>query len=93
MKSFIKVTVTKEHIRKGKRSSCTKCPVHLALEPYFGEDFTVFTDGIEFPAPNNWYCTKWLPTPIPLPPDARSFIYDFDEKQPVKPFTFYLPVG
>lgn len=92
MKSFIKVTVTKEHIKKGRQAwkkgarRFESCPIHCAVRKIFDERFYIYIDTIRFD-------DDLLSHGIPLPEDAKQFINDFDNDRPVKPFTFYLPMS
>ncbi len=76
----MKITVTKTHIAKGYRTVPARCPVALALRAAFPEfrvrvgSFSVEIDHLEYS----------------LPTKVCDFIFDFDAKFPVKPFSFVL---
>lgn len=84
------VRVTKEHIKLGKKHSCSKCPVALALDLH--EDsraiqgtsyYEVNSNNILLKAFNQELCFK--------PPNSViEFIKKFDSGKPVKPFNFYF---
>lgn len=74
----IKVEVTEEHIRKGKRRKPNGCPVTRALRaagfkrPFVADDY--------WEASNHWEDD--------LPLKVQLFIERFDAGKPVKPFFF-----
>jgi hypothetical protein len=78
----VKIVVRRKHIRDGSKGSRYWCPIALALrELGYGmnaylavEEEKVTLGGYEFA----------------LPRSARRFIVRFDDKKPVKPFTFRL---
>lgn len=75
------VHVSTDHIGKAKELLCLKCPVELAMADIFGKDCWCGRQrcGI-IGEPTEWY----------LPSEARSFVSGFDERKPVKPFSFKL---
>ena len=80
----MKITVTKEDIRKGKIGRQKSCPIALAI----------LRSGLKF----GWYGVdvdmvylKGLDE-IELPSKATKFIDLFDEGKIVKPFSFNLPI-
>lgn len=78
-KNTIRVTVSKEDIKAGKRRHLTGCPVALALQKI---GFSKASVGREQVTMGDYYAL--------LPRSVKSFIYNFDEKLPVKPFRFQL---
>jgi hypothetical protein len=79
------IQVTQEDIKNGKRCHGCYCPVALAVTrvvPQADKVIRVETTGLQL-TPH----AKWLQ----LPESARTFIRDFDTKQPVAPFEFELP--
>ena len=76
----MKITIKKEHIRKGERRTPDSCPIALAIkEAGLGKVVYVnwraaFVDGKEFP----------------LPLEARLFVAGFDTGETVFPFSFNL---
>ena len=79
----MKVIVTEEHIKNGKRDDAFFCPIALAIKDLGIEDFKKFmvleTDIYLYTA----Y--------IKLPPKAQYFIHAFDNnRRSVKPFEFEL---
>jgi len=79
----ITVQVTDRHIANGHKSSCSFCPVALALTEVGWRGIVVGTDSF---AVDSGALT------IPLPKIAQDFISDFDHDRPVKPFDFEIPV-
>lgn len=78
---MIQVRVMQRDIDRGHRSDCFKCPIALALKRAFPRrEFEVGFGFVSF---------EKGPT-ISLPTKAREFIDAFDNKQPVKPFTFRI---
>lgn len=79
---MITINVTEEHIAKGKRRNCRSCPIALAIKQKFNcEDvevgYVMFIKNYKFDNP-----TK-----------VDTFIFDFDNGFPVKPFNFDLPTN
>lgn len=79
----MKVKVTQKHIDNGNPTGATSCAISLAIKsrfwfPRFHEVIT----GVCF-----CYIDKH---PYKLPYEAMTFIKNFDNGKPVKPFTFKL---
>jgi len=75
------IKVTQEHIRNGKRSRSTECPVALAILESTGHYPQVFKTGVRLG--RDWfYHTK----------ATEEFINAFDSDRPVAPFEFDLPL-
>jgi hypothetical protein len=79
------ITVTEDHIRRGRRSSPTSCPLALALREATGRAVNV---GV-------WYVyVQGSKEDIPLPNRAASFRAAFDGGYPgVRPFQFQFEIG
>ena len=71
------VKVTKKHIKNGKRGSSISCPIALALRGMSFKGCIVNSEDWDF-----------KDKIASLPRNARKFIEDFDEKEPVSPFSF-----
>jgi hypothetical protein len=80
--STLRVRVTKEDIRGGKRSSCLLCPVALAVKRATGVmDARVHSLVIHVGD------QKYVATPV----IAKNFMDRFDNRQPVEPIEFDIP--
>jgi hypothetical protein len=78
----MRLTVTAEDIRDGKRESCSSCPMALALN----------RAGFETAYVNLWFVREsanGLPL-FSLSESAMQFVSDFDAGKPVQPATFVL---
>ena len=83
----MRINVTHAHINQGRRHNCRACPIALALSDLYGDGAAdVGLCHIEV-----W--TDWGMQSCLLPEIARTFIRDFDQANPVAPFTFDLPIG
>ena len=76
----MKIDVTQEDIDRGVKGACTQCPVALALARAFPDVYvdvatTQLLVGDEF---------------IRAPSVVSIFIEDFDDGEPVQPFSFDL---
>lgn len=76
----MKITVTAKHIKNGKPKKVSVCPIALSLKEQF---------------PNKRICVEGYVIHIgnlsfSVSERARKFILKFDQKLPVKPFTFNL---
>jgi hypothetical protein len=82
------VNVSQEHIRLGKATRCTRCPIALALEGQHSREgwfWAVFSyDAV--------YCREegWASEVYALPETAQYFIQQFDAERSVAPFTFVM---
>jgi hypothetical protein len=78
----MKITVTQEDIDRGFRKSGGGCPVALALVRQT-HDTTVLVD-----------CGKIMTAKgsISMPKRVKAFVSTFDKSEPVKPFSFSLPL-
>ena len=80
----MKVEVTENNILCGDRYSNKTCPIALALRYGHGARFiSVFPTEINFKI-------KGEPFRFVPPPEAGKFMWDFDHRNPVKPFVFEL---
>lgn len=75
----IKVTVTKEDIRRGIREDPESCPIARAVRRATGRRFVAVDEAITFDSTREVYN---------LTPQADQFINDFDRGDNVKPFKF-----
>jgi hypothetical protein len=79
------ITVTAEDLTQGVRGSHTACPIALAVTRATGADtVSVGRQFIRFWRDGKRYGMYTTPT-------LWSFIMDFDEGRPVKPFSFSFP--
>jgi len=80
----MKIEVTQEHINKGKRKNCYRCPVALAIESAIPDSWvsvgwqTITVDK------DQQYATQRTPTAV------TEFINKFDRRKKVEPFEFVL---
>jgi hypothetical protein len=90
MKSVV-IKVTEKDIQRGVPDSPEQCPIARAVRwvcpqfqfVYIGEDFL----GVK-QTPGDLHTYQQ----IDLPEIARRFIRDFDERKPVQPIRFELPL-
>jgi hypothetical protein len=73
------IEVKEHHILKGRRRCALFCPVALALRDIGMSEPVVATKELT-------YRDKL----IPLPQNVKDFIYKFDRREDVAPFTFEL---
>ena len=81
----MKINVTEEDIRMGLRYECSKCPIAIALKRAYKEE-RVAVSTVAF-------LIYHLSIPLhTLDDDSNivSFIEDFDNGRPVKPFSFEI---
>jgi hypothetical protein len=76
----MRIEIKQEHIDKGIKSNCERCPVALALKDATGKTYTV---GYEAEVVS-WDGGESLL----IPKDARDFAWHFDHGNPVIPFVF-----
>lgn len=74
------IRVTKEDIRLGRWKSSSACPIARALKRKFKGCYPV----VEF------FYIKINGDRYGLPKEAINFIRQFDDKRPVKPFSFQI---
>lgn len=83
MQRTIKVQVTAEDIRNGERANAINNPIALAFTRRLKKliKFRVDYDSINIH--DDWLVLR-------LPPEATTFMFNFDLKREVKPFQFEL---
>ena len=87
----IEVNVTQEDIDNGKRESCTRCPVALALTRAGWKGVGVSADyAWQSKGRLNDQCTLNDDDFFKMPAEAQAFVFNFDHNKPVKPLTFFL---
>lgn len=82
------INVTQEHIDKGMKGNCRKCPIALAVEqdykplapPQVGLTCMLITD------------LEGKAVTVSLPDECSNFIFRFDSERDVKPFSFELEI-
>jgi len=79
------ITVTAEHIARGERQSCTRCPIALAIRDAFPGAISFAVGG---PMVMLW--TGGSEREIDLPAEAFKFVNAFDNGRTVEAFTFEL---
>lgn len=80
----MKVIVTERHIKAGKRGDCWNCPIALAICDVTGLGMDAYRVMV-LPARATVGGTRYE-----LPAAAKTFVADFDDKEPVSPFVFEL---
>ncbi len=87
----ITVTVTQEHIDRGRRRGCSDCPVALAILAAVPG-----LSGVDVMNPDLGYTLLFDgsggASTLKLPQPACDFIYRFDAGLDVSPFTFAAEV-
>lgn len=84
----VKVEVTASCIKRGKRSDELLCPIALALKGALGR-------GSEASVGAGWITALkngWALVDQPMPTKTCRFVSRFDDKRPVKPFSFMVNV-
>lgn len=87
--SLVKIDVTAEDIANGVPSNCGKCPIALALLRVVPSPIVLNVDGDSVS-----FCLPSKPSGLhphaasDLPFVAQWFVQDFDNGQPVVPFSF-----
>ncbi len=82
----IQVKVTRKHINNGVRRTCSQCPVALAI----AEKLNVLTPDVSVAQSRLYVFDKDCRVAMNTPDKVRRFIEKFDERQPVRGFTFEL---
>lgn len=85
--SKLTIRVTQEHIDKGHRNSCGKCPVALAMKDAGLGDPQVGVHGFQYLHSDGFWTTGILPEYV------RDFIRHFDGAYSVSPFEFDVEVA
>lgn len=79
----MKINVTAEDIRLGKRGTPNSCPIARAIKRRLtNRDVWVSDSEVWVKVPFRRY--------VDLPKEARDFVKDFDRSRDVKPFSFNL---
>jgi len=86
--AFRTICVTQEHIDRGQRADCDRCPIALAVLDALGNP-----EGSSFIQVSLWNVFAGRDTVFRLPGAAREFISDFDNRRNVRPFRFTLSVA
>ena len=85
LKNRIKVEVTAQDIRRGKRGTCQLCPVAKTVKRVLGRGYRVsICDDIYVTAVKGDIGEVSFNMPV----EAQTFINNFDYGRPVKPFSF-----
>lgn len=79
------INVTEQHIKMGQKKRASCCPIALAASEQTNMTAIVSLSDIMFKKDEVLYGPK-----TELPEIACQFIFDFDEGQPVQPFSFEL---
>lgn len=88
---LITASVTQEDIDKDLHS-CRLCPVSQALRRVLLPAYQAWTTGETvkiFPIDDTWRTPLWVGT---APREVMTFVYDYDSKKTVKPFSFEMEV-
>ena len=83
----MRVEVTAEHIRRGKKNDCFLCPVALAVSGACGRRVNAAVRQIGVKN-RNGEDYGYVDTPVP----AQQFMKAFDRGEAVEPFAFDLDV-
>lgn len=75
----MKISITRQHIKHGKRDRATLCPIALACKEKGFKRIKIHYDEFEIDGHIGY-----------LPQKACQFITAFDKGLPVEPFTFRL---
>ncbi len=81
------IEVTQNDIDEGRRGECELCPVARAIKRASGSH-CVYVDPTEVLLGENVLEATWTK----LPEEAAQFIEDYDNMQPVDPFSFNLNI-
>lgn len=80
----ITVEVTAEDIAKGEPGDGCKCPIAIAVRRATGLNDVSIRPIAQSRIGNRY---------VYLPDPAKRFVLDFDEEQPVQPFTFEIDLS
>lgn len=80
----MRIAVTAQDIRRGKRAEPCRCPVALALKRTFKRKVRVTFTSFEFESYRKG--TKFVVRDTPT--SVAKFVEAFDDRKPVKPFSF-----
>lgn len=85
----VTVTVTQDHIDKGRRESMMRSPIALAVL----DSVPAATAAVEYhEAVDIWLRGRPEPVECGLPPEAQAFASGFDNGEECGPVTFTLQV-
>ena len=84
----MKIYVTQEHINRGKKKSCNKCPVALAILDAFPDARSVDADTDTLSWSDNRSYYRGNKEFAITPRSVYRFICRFDAGKEVKPFAF-----
>ena len=73
----MKIQITQNHIKRGKKGRVTLCPIALALKERGFEKVRVRAEAVEIDGAK-----------FSLSPNEMRFIKRFDNGEPVEPFVF-----
>ena len=81
------IHITAGHIRHGEQSSCTECPIALAIHDTFPGLYDLAVSGEQI-----WIQPEYdgPSYEIPAPDAVHEFVWDYDDGEPVHPFAFDL---
>ncbi len=81
----IELSITEEHLKKGKFRNATECPIAISLKEYNPEFEYVSTGfiGSNFRLGEDSYSIRHTP-------EVKDFIASFDNGKEIKPTTLYL---
>lgn len=86
----VKIKVTEEHIKAGKRGDCNACPIALAvLDAVMVPAVRANMFGLSLICSDRGYPDNEYISHANYTPKVARFISDFDRGNHVKPFTFY----
>jgi hypothetical protein len=88
----MRISVTQDHIKKGRKASCGHCPIALALKDAGLKDISVESHHVTIHngrkyIENGKECAYHR---ILVPYEVTHFIYDFDNGRKVETFEFEL---
>lgn len=94
-----RVTVGPSHIALGHRHRCYSCPLALAIDDMLINGYKALIAPAKFVIHEARFILRnhaSIPdthrVTIPLPPAAIQFVADFDDKRPVSPKVFTIPL-
>lgn len=86
MRHTIRVNVTRNDIRYGRRASPSECPVARAIRRHRVVEEVSVSDRIYIQGEGDAEASRW--NAVYLPPEVRAWIYRFDNARPVEPIRF-----
>lgn len=87
---MVKVPVTQEHIDKGLRQDCARCPAAVGLTAVLkeGVGVAITNTSVRWWAPHGRPARSYDSGRADTPPSVQKFIWAFDKGRKVEPFTF-----